>query len=354
MIILFMSFNIILNILFGFLLVLSINCYNKSFKKEKNITILTGKTMGTYWQVKIPNLEKKTNIKNLIQKCLDRDENMLSSWKKNSIVSQFNRCKKNQPQIINKEFFRIISTALKINKKTHGKLDITIGSLIDIWGFGVQEKPNHYPNKKKIKNNIAISGSKHLKLIHNSVGLYLEKDINGIKINLSTLGEGFAADHLSYILNKKGIKNYTISVGGTVVVKTEKHQDYPKIIAIQKPNDRQNSTHLLIHLKNNSISTAGSYRNYYYLDGKRITHLIDPDTGKPITHNLVSVSVIASTALEADSWDTGLLILGFKEAKKLALKEKLSVCLIVKEKNYLFTWISPGFSKFLIKKNIFH
>lgn len=93
--------------------------------------------------------------------------------------------------------------ALKINKKTHGKLDITIGSLIDIWGFGTKEKPIIYPSEKKINKYITFSGSQHLKIIKNSSGIYLEKNINGIKINLSTLGEGFAVDHVSYILKKK-------------------------------------------------------------------------------------------------------------------------------------------------------
>jgi thiamine biosynthesis lipoprotein len=349
---LFIFFNIIISIFFFTVFTIA-NFYNKPISKEKkNIIILTGKTMGTYWQVKIPNLKNKIYIKNLIQKYLDQDENMLSSWKKNSIVSQFNKRKKNQPQIINKKFYRIILMALKINKKTHGKLDITIGSLIDIWGFGTKEKPIIYPSEKKINKYITFSGSQHLKIIKNSSGIYLEKNINGIKINLSTLGEGFAVDHVSYILKKKGIKNYTISVGGTVLVKTERNQK-AKIIAIQEPTDKKQSIHSLICLKNNSISTAGIYRNYYYLQGKCIPHLINPSNGKPITHDLVSVSVIASTALEADGWDTGLLILGFTNAKKLALKEKLAVCLITRKKNTFSTWVSPKFKQFLIKKNSF-
>jgi thiamine biosynthesis lipoprotein len=138
-----------------------------------------------------------------------------------------------------------------------------------------------------------------------------------------------------------------------VLVKTEKNKQ-AKIIAIQKPTDKKQSIHLLVRLKNNSISTAGTYRNYYYLQGRCIPHLIDPSNGKPITHNLVSVSVISQTALEADGWDTGLLILGFKNAKKLALKEKLAVCLITQKKDVFLTWTSPEFKRFLIKKNNFY
>ncbi|QIQ41819.1 MAG: thiamine biosynthesis protein ApbE [Buchnera aphidicola (Microlophium carnosum)] len=198
-----MFFNIICSIFICIIFII-VNFYSKPSKKEKqNIIMLTGKTMGTYWQVKVPNLKNKAYIKNLIQKYLDQDETMLSSWKKNSIVSEFNKRKKNQLQKINKDFFNIISIALKINKKTHGKLDITISPLINIWGFGTKKKPTTYPSKKKIKEKIHLSGSQHLKLIKNSFGMFLEKDMNGIEINLSTLGEGFAVDHLAYILKKK-------------------------------------------------------------------------------------------------------------------------------------------------------
>ncbi|XOT89400.1 MAG: FAD:protein FMN transferase [Buchnera aphidicola (Diuraphis noxia)] len=152
---------------------------------------------------KNPKSKKKIQIYNLIKKSLDKDEKMLSSWKENSIVSQFNKRKKNELQIINRNFYHIISQAMKINKKTNGKLDITVGKLINIWGFGTREKPTIYPSMKKIQNNMFDFGSRHLKIIKKNSKIYLTKDINGIEINLSTLGEGFATDHISYILKKK-------------------------------------------------------------------------------------------------------------------------------------------------------
>ncbi|WP_187312795.1 FAD:protein FMN transferase [Buchnera aphidicola] len=306
--------------------------------------------MGTYWQVKIPNIKIKNikYIKKLIQKNLDIDEQLLSPWKKKSLVYQFNQLKKYKLLKINKNFLKIILTAQTIHKKTHGKLDITIGTLIDIWGFGTQKKPHNYPSKNIIKKNINLTGIQHLKLINNVHGIYLQKNIDGIKINPSTLAEGFAVDHLSCILSKKGIKNYTISIGGTVLVKIENNKK-SKLIAIQKPTDKTKAIQLLIHLKNQSISTAGTYLNYYFLNGKNIAHIINPKDGIPVKNNLISVSVISSTALEADSWDTGLLLLGLKKAKELSIKENLAVCIISKEKNKLSTWTSPQFKKFLIK-----
>ncbi|CAL4321586.1 FAD:protein FMN transferase [Buchnera aphidicola (Hyalopterus amygdali)] len=347
----------ILNFIFMIFLffLISFNILNQQYfnhEKKKKI-ILQGKTMGTYWQIKIPHVDNKFYLKNLIQKTLDKDEEMLSSWKKNSIIYQFNQLKKNKILNINKNLLKIILISLKINKKTYGKLDITIGKLINMWGFGNKKKPYNYPSIKKIQKNISLTGIQHLKITSNSMGNYIQKDINGIEINLSTLGEGFAVDHIASILKKKKIKDYIVSVGGAIKVYIKK-EDQDKIIAIQKPTDKKKSIHLLIHLRNQSISTAGTYRNYYYLKEKKISHLIDPTTGMPTKSDLVSVSVISSTALEADGWDTGLLLLGFKKAKTLALKEKLAVCLINQKNNSLFTWTSPEFKKFILRtKNVY-
>ncbi|WP_193201184.1 FAD:protein FMN transferase [Buchnera aphidicola] len=325
--------------------------YKNENEKTTETIELKGKTMGTYWQVKIPNVEiqNKKYLKKLIQNNLDTDEKLLSPWKKTSLVYKFNQLKKYKLLQINKNFLKIILTALTIHHKTNGKLDITIGNLINIWGFGTQKKPRHYPSINIIKKNMNLTGIQHLQIINHLNGIYLTKDINGMKINLSTLGEGFAVDHLSCILKKNGIKNYTISIGGTVLVQIN-NTNKSKIIAIQKPTDKKQSVQLLIHLKNKSISTAGTYLNYYLINGKNVSHIINPQNGMPVKNNLVSVSVVSSTALEADSWDTGLILLGFKKAKELSINENLAVCLITKEKNHFLTWMSPQFKKFLILK----
>lgn len=105
----------------------------------------------------------------------------------------------------------------------------------------------------------------------------------------------------------------------------------PWRVAIQKPTDRENAVQAIVDINGHGISTSGSYRNYYELDGKRISHVIDPQTGQPITHKLVSVTVIAPTALEADGWDTGLMVLGPEKAQQVVREQGLAVYMIVKE-----------------------
>ncbi len=120
----------------------------------------------------------------------------------------------------------------------------------------------------------------------------------------------------------------------------------PWRVAIQKPTDRENAVQAIVDINGHGISTSGSYRNYYELDGKRISHVIDPQTGRPIDHKLVSVTVIAPTALEADGWDTGLMVLGPERAQEV-VTAGLAVYMIIKEGDGFKTWMSPQFRTFL-------
>jgi thiamine biosynthesis lipoprotein len=121
-------------------------------------------------------------------------------------------------------------------------------------------------------------------------------------------------------------------------------------VAIQRPTDKEAVAQAIVDLQGHGISTSGSYRNYYELDGKRLSHIIDPATGRPIDHQLVSATVIATTAMEADGWDTGLMVLGTQKAKALALREGLAVYLITKTADGFTTWMSPQFKAFLISQ----
>ncbi|WP_267303077.1 porin [Klebsiella sp. KP20-425-1] len=144
------------------------------------------------------------------------------------------------------------------------------------------------------------------------------------------------------------ISRYLVSVGGALVSRGMNGEGKPWRVAIQKPTDRENAVQAIVDINGHGISTSGSYRNYYELDGKRISHVIDPQTGQPITHKLVSVTVIAPTALEADGWDTGLMVLGPEKAQQVVREEGLAVYMIVKEGEGFKTWMSPQFRTFLV------
>ncbi|WP_312664697.1 FAD:protein FMN transferase ApbE, partial [Pantoea sp. CTOTU49201] len=278
----------------------------------------------------------------------DRDDGELSTWKSDSVLSRFNQYQGNTPQPVSADMADIVTEALRIGHKTSGEMDITVGPLVNLWGFGPTKQPAHTPSEAEIAAAKALTGLQHLRVIQGVDGQWLQKDLPGLYVDLSTMGEGYATDHLARLMEQQGITNYLVSVGGAVLSRGVNPNQKPWRVAIQKPTDRENAVEARVDLQGHGISTSGSYRNYYELDGKRISHVIDPGTGRPIEHKLVSATVIATTALEADGWDTGLMVMGSERAKALALKEHLAVYLISKQGDGFTHWMSPQFKTFLI------
>lgn len=312
--------------------------------------VLEGRTMGTFWRISLAGVDesRKESLQKAAQQLLDSDDRELSTWKDDSVISRFNQYRGSEPQPISDNMADIVTMSLRIGQKTAGKMDITVGPLVNLWGFGPAKQPLATPGQAQIDAARALTGLQHLRVIQRSEGAYLQKDLPGLYVDLSTMGEGFATDHLARLMEKEGINNYLVSVGGAVLTRGKNAEDKPWKVAIQKPTDKENAVQAVVDLQGHGISTSGSYRNYYELDGKRISHIIDPTTGRPIQHKLVSATVIATTALEADGWDTGLMVLGEEQAKALALRENLAVYLIEKQGDGFSSWMSPQFKAFIL------
>ncbi|PIJ50072.1 FAD:protein FMN transferase ApbE [Erwinia sp. OLTSP20] len=333
---------------FWSILVLS-GCDNSQPVRQQNGLVLQGKTMGTVWRVSLAGVDSQRQhaLQQAIQQQLDQDDQTLSTWKSDSVLSRFNQYQGTLPQPVSDDMADIITTSLRIGRKTAGAMDITVGPLVNLWGFGPQKQPVSTPEQRQIDAARALTGLQHLKVIEQGNGAFIQKDIPGLYVDLSTIGEGYATDHLARLMEQQGITNYLVSVGGAVLSRGLNAQGKPWRVAIQKPTDQQNAAEAIVDLQGHGISTSGSYRNYYELDGKRISHIIDPASGRPIQHRLVSATVIATTAMEADGWDTGLMVLGEQRAQALALKEKLAVFLIMKTDSGFRSWMSPQFKTFL-------
>lgn len=313
-------------------------------------TVLDGKTMGTFWRVSVIGVDeaKAQALRAKVQAQLDADDRLLSTWKNDSALMRFNHATDTRPWPVSEAMADIVTLSLRIGAKTHGAMDITVGPLVNLWGFGPDKQPVATPDAQAIAAAKARTGLQHLQVINQSGRQFLQKDIPDLFVDLSTVGEGYAADHLARLMEQEGISRYLVSVGGALVSRGMNGEGKPWRVAIQKPTDRENAVQAIVDINGHGISTSGSYRNYYELDGKRISHVIDPQTGQPITHKLVSVTVIAPTALEADGWDTGLMVLGPEKAQQVVREQGLAVYMIVKEGEGFKTWMSPQFRTFLV------
>ncbi len=331
---------------------LIVGCDNTTPSAPKQALVLEGKTMGTYWRASMAGVDnsRATELRGKIQAQLDADDRELSTWKSDSALSRFNQSRGTTPWPVSEAMSDIVTLSLRIGEKTHGAMDVTVGPLVNLWGFGPGKQPVQTPTQAQIDAARALTGLQHLRIINSAGQQWLQKDLPELYVDLSTVGEGYAADHLARLMEREGISRYLVSVGGAVTTRGLNAEGKAWRVAIQKPTDRENAAQAIVDLNGHGISTSGSYRNYYELDGKRISHVIDPTTGQPIQHKLVSATVIAPTALEADGWDTGLMVLGTEKAKEVALKEGLAVYLITKEGNGFSTWMSPQFKTFLLSE----
>lgn len=327
-------------------------CDSATQQPSKQALVLEGKTMGTYWRASMAGVDtaRAPELREKIQAQLDADDRELSTWKPDSALSRFNQSRSTSPWPVSEAMSDIVTMSLRIGEKTYGAMDITVGPLVNLWGFGPQKQPVETPTQQQIDTARAMTGLQHLRTINGADQQWLQKDLPDLYVDLSTVGEGYAADHLARLMEREGISRYLVSVGGAVTTRGLNAEGRAWRVAIQKPTDTENAAQAIVDLNGHGISTSGSYRNYYELDGKRISHVIDPTTGRPIQHKLVSATVIAPTALEADGWDTGLMVLGSEKAKEVALKEGLAVYLITKEDNGFSTWMSPQFKTFLLSE----
>ncbi|MDZ7324721.1 FAD:protein FMN transferase ApbE [Kosakonia sacchari] len=315
-------------------------------------TVLEGKTMGTFWRVSVVDIspQQAQTLQQKIQTQLDADDHLMSTWKDDSALMRFNHSASTAPWPVSAAMADIVTTALRVGEKTAGAMDITVGPLVNLWGFGPDKQPVKTPSQAQIDVAKARTGLAHLTVINRAGEQFLQKDLPELFVDLSTVGEGYAADHLAKLMEQEGIARYLVSVGGALASRGMNAQGQPWRVAIQKPTDRENVAQAVVDINGHGISTSGSYRNYYELDGKRISHIIDPRSGRPIQHALVSVTVIAPTALEADAWDTGLMVLGTEQAKEVVKREGLAVFMIIKDGDGFRTWMSPQFSAFLLNE----
>lgn len=310
---------------------------------------LRGNTMGTYYNVKYVGEFSFTPeaLQKEIDVLLEAINDDISTYRPDSALSKFNQSTDLTPQKISAGFADSILISQRVGRATFGAMNITVGPLVNLWGFGPEKMPDNIPNEQQIEEARKKVGLEHLVLTSNNQGEWLQKNIPDLYVDLSTVGEGLGADEVARFLRSKGISNYLVSIGGTITGAGVNQEGKLWAVAIEKPTDQEQAIQQIIQLNGQSISTSGSYRNYYEKDGVRYSHVIDPTTGKPITHNLVSVTVISPTALEADAWDTGLMVLGKEKALEVANQHGLAIYVITKTENGFEASMTDSFKPFL-------
>ncbi len=317
-------------LLVGLLLALSA-CFpsNPSSKTE---VLLQGRTMGTTYNIKVvATKEQVTGIKlqQQIDAALKKVNQEMSTYIPSSEVSTFNQSSSTEAFKVSPGFARVLKESIRLGKLSKGKLDITVGPLVNLWGFGPEQRPETIPSDALIQETRTRVGLDKLTLAGNE----LSKAIPNLYIDLSTIAKGYGVDVVAELIEENGFTNYLVEIGGELRLKGFKSTGELWAIAVEKPISNERSVQQVIIPKDNAVATSGDYRNYFEADGERFSHIIDPATGKPIKHSLVSVTVIHPSSMTADGLSTSLMVMGVEQGLAFAKEHDLAALFISKTEN---------------------
>ncbi len=314
-----------------------------SFSPE--LVSFSGPTMGTTYTVKFYTVDNDVRVQSLkddVDNVLLRINKLMSTYDPSSDLSLFNKMPSGSKQEISSEFAHVVDKALLISVMSDGYYDVTVGPLANLWGFGPAKGRDEPPTDIEIDRAKQKVGYKNLSLSGNVLS-----KVNDIYVDLSSIAKGYGVDAIANELDKNGIESYLIEVGGEIRTKGKKENGEPWKIAIESPAGGHNVAQLIIDVNNLAIATSGDYRNYFEKNGVRYSHIINPKTGRPITHKLVSVTIIDKTAVMADGMATAITVLGPEKGLEFAEKHGIAAYLMIKKDFGYEERVSSAFEPYL-------
>lgn len=296
----------------------------------------SGKVFGTYFNITYQSSE---DLEKEMKAAMDKVDASLSMFNENSTISRINRGEDVQ---IDNLFAYIFPRAMKVSDITEGAFDITVAPLVNAWGFGF--KQDKWPTDEEIDSLRAIVGYKTIHLNDRKI----TKDNPHTMIDLSAIAKGYGSDVVAQVLDKAKVQNYMVEIGGEVVMKGRNDKGDEWKIGIAEPTDDKEQTantySCVLQLTDKAVATSGNYRNFYYKDGVKYAHTIDPRTGRPVQQDIISATVLAPHCYEADAFATSFMVVGLDKAKEIISKQKqLEAYLIYIDKDgNKKVWYSEG------------
>lgn len=301
----------------------------------------SGFIFGTSYNV---TYESEKNLGEDIMAVLNKVDMSLSPFNDKSVITAVNNSN-GTPTKIDALFAEVFKTAKSVHTDTEGAFDITVAPLVNAWGFGF--KNGVMPTDEQVDSIRTFIGFNKVSMADNTI----TKQDPRVMLDCGAIAKGFAVDKVAELLASKGIKNYMVEIGGEVVVKGNNPDGEPWHIGVIKPTDDSlsvnNEMQARLTVSDMAMATSGNYRNYYYKNGKKYAHTIDPKTGYPVQHNILSVTILAPTCMQADAYATSFMVVGLDKARQILKRHKEMMAYIIyndSSGNYA-TWHSPGLEK---------
>ncbi len=301
--------------------------------KSDPVTLkFSGETMGTSYN--IVAIDKTADLSSdaleaAITATLAKVNSQMSNWDPNSEISRFNSATSSDPIKISPELTSVMTAANAIHDKSEGLFDVTLGPLIEIWGFGARTPDSPVPADEKIAAALDVVGQSKV-LTLDSDAATLAKNLPETSVYLAAIAKGYGVDQVAAVLAEAGIRDYMVEIGGDLVTAGHNPQGEAWRIGIERPDAASQTIEEVVDVSGLGMATSGDYRNYFEQNGIRYSHIIDGVTGRPITHGTASVTVLAENAMMADGWATALLALGQERGLRIAESEGLAVLFIAR------------------------
>lgn len=307
-------------------------------RQQRNTPYQTNKgfIFGTVFTI---TYQYEKNLNDEILAVLNEVDNSLSPFNKNSIITKINE---NTPVTPDKMFVEVFQLAKQISTETNGAFDITVAPMVNVWGFGFKNGTS--PTKEVIDS---IKGIVGFEKVNYKDGKVLKQDPR-ITLDCSAIAKGYGCDMVARLFRQKDIKNFMIEIGGEVVTSGISEKRIPWKIGVTKPTDDSLNTNqelqTVLNITDMAMATSGNYRNFYYKNGKKYAHTINPKTGYPVQHNILSATVLAPNCATADAYATSFMVLGMEKAKQILEKhpELLAYFIYSDPKGRNAVWYSPS------------
>jgi FAD:protein FMN transferase len=291
---------------------------------------MSGRTMGTTYNVKYRPTPHTLSLKALqieVDTLLAEINHTMSTYDPESELSRFNRLGTIDWVPASDALRAVLKAALEVGAQSEGAFDITVGPLVNLWGFGPEVHQDRIPLERDIAAARARSGLDKITL--SDTQPTIRKHRSDVFLDLSGIAKGYGVDRVAELMTAHGIEHYMVEIGGEIRVRGFKEQETPWRIAIEKPLSGERSVHTMLALSDIALATSGNYRNFFEIAGRRYSHTIDPTTGWPVDNHLVSVTVLAETSMRADAWATAFQVMGPERGMAIAERLGLPVLFVI-------------------------
>jgi thiamine biosynthesis lipoprotein len=305
---------------------------------------ISGSKMGTSYHVTIvADQPAPADLAEQIDQVLSAVDQSMSTYKTQSELSQFNRLPISEQVQASDQLWAVLQTSEKVWRESSGAFDPTVGPVVDLWGFGPVATEDKIPEDQAIAAALTNSGFEYLLLNSSDQAISKQK---AIALDLSAVAKGYAVDQVADLLEMLALPDYLVEVGGEMRLSGTNPEGAPWRIAIELPS-LMPQVQQIVAINNSAVATSGDYRNYFEKDGVRYSHTIDPRNGKPITHNLASVTVMADRCADADAWATALMVLGEEEGMRIANQYSIPAYMLIREGETFRVLSSSAFQPYL-------